>query len=109
VPPDSLANWEQGPHEPEFRSTQPSTTSWLLPASVGRTSPTLGDRLRIWRTAQGLSQIAVAKLLGVAPMTVGRIERGQTVWLTRRVRDALHDALTENLHGSGLTRCRNAP
>lgn len=71
----SVRNWEMGRTEPaldllrgviEFLNYDPRAK----PATVG-------ERIRIWRTARGLSQGEIARRLGVDPGTLGRWERGE--------------------------------
>jgi transcriptional regulator with XRE-family HTH domain len=77
----TLFNWEKGRSEPEIRF-YPAIIRFL---GYDPTAPTaadpalsLGERLRVTRRARGLSQEALARLLGIDPTTVRDLEeRGE--------------------------------
>lgn len=71
----SVRNWEMGRTEPtldllrrviEFLGYDPR----VRPESVG-------ERIKAWRTARGLSQEEMARRFGIDPGTLGRWERGE--------------------------------
>jgi transcriptional regulator with XRE-family HTH domain len=72
--PCSVTNWELGRTKPAL---------WFLPAIVRflgyvpwSADGSIGQRLLAHRRERGLSQSALAQLLGIDPGTLGRWERG---------------------------------
>jgi len=49
-----------------------------LPPGYARLKPQLGGAVREWRTGEGLTQQALADLLGIARKNLSRIENGQS-------------------------------
>jgi transcriptional regulator with XRE-family HTH domain len=72
----SLLNWERGRAEPEVRFL-PGVLRFLRydPRPAPRT---LGERIRATREAEGLSEEALARRLGLDPGTVAVWEREET-------------------------------
>lgn len=56
-------------------------------------SDPLGERLKAWRLARGLSMAKAARLIGVHPETLAGVERGGRNWIARRVRRAIEDGI----------------
>ncbi len=75
----SLLNWERGRAEPELRFI-PAIIRFL---GYDPTAPdatlSIGEKLRAARRARGLSQEALARLLGIDPTTVRDWEAGTVV------------------------------
>ena len=92
----SLLNWERGRAEPELRF-MPAIIRFLGydPAAPDPTL-SIGERLRAARRARGLSQEALARLLGIDPTTVRDWEeRGEQGRPARRVMRAVGEFLRE--------------
>ena len=90
----SVANWE-------LNRTKPAL--WFLPAIVRflgygpwSADGSIGHRLLAYRQERGLSQSALARLLGVDPGTLGRWERGLRVPAGQYARRAA--AFVEGFH-----------
>ncbi len=84
----SVHNWETDQREPELRFL-PAIYNWLGYCPVGPTPAGIGERLVAWRKAQGLSQHAAAKQLGLDPGTVSRIEQDRLGRPSSRVRQTI--------------------
>lgn len=92
----SLLNWERGRAEPELRF-MPAIIRFL---GYDPTAPdptlSIGARLRATRRARGLSQEALAWLIGIDPTTVRDWEeRGEQGKPTRRVVRVVEEFLRE--------------
>jgi transcriptional regulator with XRE-family HTH domain len=91
---DSIHHWEVGDTTPAFRWF-PAIIAFL--GDDPRPVPHhLGPRLRHWREGKGLSQLELARRLGVDAGTVGQWEIGHEHLIGRqlaRVRELLADAL----------------
>lgn len=85
-------NWEKGRTHPHLRF-RPAIYRWLGCCPVETVPTGIGQRLVAWRTAQGLSQLGVARLLGIDPGTLSRVERGELGSPNQRVRRALETLL----------------
>ena len=92
--PQSVNAWERNYHRPSLR---------LLPAIIGflnynpdviADQASLGRRIAVRRRALGLSQQALAGLLGIDEGTLRRLEQGRLP-STRRIRDAIERWLSE--------------
>ena len=67
----------------------------------------IGEQLRAWRAARGLSQVALAEKAGVVPVLVARLELGQTdprLATLRRLAEALKLTVGELVDGSPTKR-----
>lgn len=88
-------NWEAGKHEPEVRYW-PGVVAFLEydPAPPLSLGVDIGERLRAARRVRGLSQEALARLLGIDESTVQQWEAGkQRVRRERRVVRAVEEFL----------------
>ncbi len=68
---------------PNYKSPKPLAITLRLSFYP---SNTLGERIRKWRLEQGLLQTDLAKLLGVAEMTIVNWEKGKTRPLKEKIR-----------------------
>jgi transcriptional regulator with XRE-family HTH domain len=71
----TLWNWETG-HTSIATRFLPKVMAFLG-YDPGEESRQLGDRIRMQRERQGLSQVALADKLGISPSTVTAWERGR--------------------------------
>jgi len=70
---------------------------------------TIGEQLRAWRAARGLSQVALAERAGVGNVLVARLELGQTdprLSTLRRLAKGLGATVGELVDGSPRKRAR---
>ena len=70
---------------------------------------TIGEQLRAWRAARGLSQVALAERAGVGNVLVARLELGQTdprLSTLRKLARALRVTVGELVDGSPTKRAR---
>ena len=90
----SLLNWERGRAEPEFRF-MPAIIRFLgYDPTAADPTLSIGERLRATRRALGLSQEALARLLGIDSTTVRDWEeRGEQGRPARRVLRAIEKFL----------------
>lgn len=88
----SVHNWETDQREPEL-GFLPSIYSWLGYCPVGPAPASIGERLLVWRRAQGVSQREAAARVGLDPGTVRRIEQGRLGSPSRRVRRSIETLL----------------
>jgi transcriptional regulator with XRE-family HTH domain len=67
----------------------------------------IGEQLRAWRAARGLSQVALAEKAGVVPVLVARLELGQTdprLSTLRKLAAALGVTLVELVDNATVAR-----
>jgi len=94
----SLANWEMGHRAPEARFL-PGILAFL--GYDPRPEPaTLGGQLRAAREAEGLSEAALARRLGLDPGTVGVWERDEVRRPYPRIRRVFKRYLARTVVGS---------
>ena len=88
----TYASWESGEFNPSIR-LYPSVCGFLGSWPVPDTSQALGTRLAAWRRSNGLSAAEAARLAGLDPGTVGRLERYPDRPLYGRIRGAVERLL----------------
>lgn len=85
VPEHRYLLWERRKHLPDLRAL-PGVLAALGDPPPAPASDSLGDRLKAWRLAHGLSLIEAGALASLSPKTYHRVERGKPV--CRRSRQA---------------------
>jgi len=69
----------------------------------------IGEQLRVWRAARGLTQVVLAERAGVGNVLVARLELGQTdprLSTLRKLAKALKLTVGELVDGSPTKRAR---
>lgn len=102
VPWTRYLRWEAGEHLPDLRAL-PGVLAALGDAPPPPATNRLGDRLKAWRLAQGLSLIEAGALASLSPKTYHRVERGRPVCRRSRAQAAglLAPARTDRVIPSG--------
>jgi transcriptional regulator with XRE-family HTH domain len=72
----SIHNWERGHTTPSLDS-MPRILRFLGYAPLGMEAASLGEKIKTYRRALGLSQKTVARQLEIAPTTLAGWERGR--------------------------------
>jgi transcriptional regulator with XRE-family HTH domain len=88
----TFASWESGEFNPNIR-LYPRVYGFLGSCPLPAEPPALGARLEAWRRSKGLSAAEAARMAGLDPGTVGRLERHPDRPLHARVREAVNRLL----------------
>ncbi len=84
---EALRNWERTLTQPGPKHL-PAIRNFLGTEPIKPTG-TLGERLRAWRKANGLSKAKTARLTGLHEQTIANLERGGGRWMSSKVRAAI--------------------
>ena len=88
----TYASWESGEFSPNIR-LYPRVYDFLGAYPVPDATQALGARLAAWRRVRGLSVAEAARMAGLDPGTVGRLERHPERSLYGRIRRAVNRLL----------------
>jgi transcriptional regulator with XRE-family HTH domain len=72
---ETVGDWERGTTEPSLGAV-PAIHDFLGLCPVNLPGTALGPRLRFWRSTQGLSLRAAARIIDIDPKTLARVEDG---------------------------------
>ena len=92
VTEDTISSWERGAHEPALEY-MPKVVEFLGYVPF-ETCETLGERIRLYRMALGLTVVEFAKKLGVRHSTIVRWENDRVTNVEKKLRPYL-DGLVE--------------
>jgi transcriptional regulator with XRE-family HTH domain len=91
----TITNWEKNRSNPTLR-LMPKIIEFLGYDRISVVPKTLGEKLFQYRKSHGLNQKHLAKMIGIDPATLSRVERGRTD-SSAGIKDKISKFLLQNL------------